>query len=410
MRRVWVATLAVGIAIIGLSMFFYGYLNTWFIWNIPADTTPFFDIQLITGTAESLEKGFNPTVYNPYDPGQRIFNYPKIWYLFLNLGLGRRAAIPLAIASLILFFATLAIFPKPKDKLSIILLTSVTFSSALMLAYERANVDLLFFSSLVIALLLVEVSAPASFLVMLFSILFKIFPVFAVGIYLDKKKSKLPLYAIGSIVFTVLYFILTWQSMKHIFSTTQKGYDLSYGLKVAIDYLEFKFEYTSSVFSVLPYVLASLLLVVAIYVGFKQRGQLADIDLRHLRAFWASAGVYVGTFLLGNNWDYRFMFTLLAVPALAVWIQQKGRRSIMIARMTTIMILMSCWYLMLQKLFGITDTAYYAVFAIDELANWILFFGMACLSIASLPQWLVDEVQGFLTRMRRKGQRISYES
>jgi len=398
MKRAWVATLAAGIAIIGLCMFFYGYLNTWFLWNIPAVTNPFLDIQLITGTAESLEKGFDPTVYNPYDPGQRIFNYPKIWYLFLNLGLGRRAATPLAIASLILFFTTLAIFPKPRDRLSIILLTLVTFSSALMLAYERANVDLLFFSSLVIALLLVEVSAPPSFLVMLLSILFKIFPIFAVGIYLDKKKSKLPLYAIGSLVFTGLYFILSWQGMKHIFSTTQKGYDLSYGLKVAIDYLGYKFEYKSSVFSLLPYALAFLLLVAAIYFGLKQRGQLVDIDLRHLRAFWASAGVYVGTFLLGNSWDYRFMFTLLAVPALAEWIQQKGRGSITIARMTTIVLLLSCWYLVLQKWFGSTETAYNVVFAIDELANWILFFGMACLSIASLPQWLVDEAQALLLR------------
>lgn len=398
MKRAWVATLAAGIAIIGLCMFFYGYLNTWFLWNIPADTNPFLDIQLITGTAESLEKGFDPTVYNPYDPGQRIFNYPKIWYLFLNLGLGRRAATPLAIASLILFFATLAIFPKPRDRLSIILLTLVTFSSALMLAYERANVDLLFFSSLVIALLLVEVSAPSSFLVMLLSILFKIFPIFAVGIYLDKKKSKLLLYAIGSLVFTGLYFILSWQGMKHIFSTTQKGYDLSYGLKVAIDYLGYKFEYKSPVFSLLPYALAFLLLVAAIYFGLKQRGQLVDIDLRHLRAFWASAGVYVGTFLLGNSWDYRFMFTLLAVPALAEWIQQKGRGSITIARVTTIVLLLSCWYLVLQKWFGSTETAYNVVFAIDELANWILFFGMAYLSIASLPQWLFDEAQALLLR------------
>ena len=203
-----------------------------------------------------------------------------------------------------------------------------------------------------------------------------------------------PLFSLG--------FTSSFPGMKHIFSTTQKGYDLSYGLKVAIDYLGYKFEYKSSVFSLLPYALAFLLLVAAIYFGLKQRGQLVDIDLRHLRAFWASAGVYVGTFLLGNSWDYRFMFTLLAVPALAEWIQQKGRGSITIARMTTIVLLLSCWYLVLQKWFGSTETAYNVVFAIDELANWILFFGMACLSIASLPQWLVDEAQALLLRTHQK--------
>ena len=398
MKRAWVATLCTGIALIGLCMYFYGYENTWRLWNIPVFKSPFLDVQLITGTAESLEKGFDPTIYNPYDPGHRIFNYPKIWYIFLNLGIGRRAAIPLAIASLVLFFVTLAVFPRPRDNLSIALLASVTFSAALMLSYERANVDLVFFSSIVIALMLLEISAPVSFLVMILSILFKIFPVFAIGLYLDKRKSKLPLYVVGAIAFTMLYFALTWQNMKHVFSTTQKGKDLSYGLNVAFDYLEATMGTTFSIPSILPYALAFVLLVLAIYFGFKQRSQLAEIDLRHLRAFWAGAGIYIGTFLLGNSWDYRFMFTLLTVPALAEWARQKGGGSVIIARITVIALLISCWYLVLQKWFGTTNSAYNVVYAIDEIANWTLYFGMTFLFVASLPQWLMDELRMLLNR------------
>jgi hypothetical protein len=94
-----------------------------------------------------------------------------------------------------------------------------------MLSYERANVDLVFFASTVIALLLLEISAPASFLVMTLSILFKLFPLFAIGMYLDKRKSKLPLYALGAVVFTALYFVLP-ENMAHVFYH-QKGNDLS---------------------------------------------------------------------------------------------------------------------------------------------------------------------------------------
>jgi hypothetical protein len=65
MKRAWVATLSVGIALIGLCMYFYGYENTWRLWNIPVYESPFLDIQLITGTTESLDKGFDPTIYNP---------------------------------------------------------------------------------------------------------------------------------------------------------------------------------------------------------------------------------------------------------------------------------------------------------------------------------------------------------
>lgn len=404
MKRAWVATLCVGIALVGLCMYFYGYENTWKLWNIPVYESPFLDIQLITGTAESLEKGFDPTVYNPYDPGKRIFNYPKVWYLFLNLGIGRRGAIPLAIASLVLFFVTLAVFPKPRDKFTILLLTAVTFSAALMLSYERANVDLVFFASTVIALLLLEVSAPASFFVMLLSIVFKIFPLFATGIYLDKKKNKSLLYALGAVAFTALYFALTWQNMVHVFSTTQKGKDLSYGMKVAFDYMEAKMGTAFSIPSIFPYALALVLLILAVYLGYKQRHQLAEIDLRNLRAFWAGAGIYVGTFLLGNSWDYRFMFTLLTVPALAEWVRQKGGGTVKIARITVVVLLISCWYLVLQKWFGTTDSAYNLVYAIDEIANWALYFGLTTLYIASLPEWLFDGIRNLFSRIN--GQRL----
>jgi hypothetical protein len=239
---------------------------------------------------------------------------------------------------------------------------------------------------------------------MTLSIVFKIFPLFAIGIYLDKIKNKLPLYTLGAVVFTGLYFGLTWQNMLHIFSTTQKGNDLSYGLNVAFDYMTATMGTAFSIPSMIPYTLAFILLILAVYLGFRQRGQLVDIDLRHLRAFWAGAGVYIGTFLLGNSWDYRFMFTLLAVPALAEWVRQKGGGAVKIARITVIALLISCWYLVLQKWFGTTSSAYNVVYAIDEIANWTLYFGLICLYIASLPQWLVEETHNFLTRTLDLGQ------
>jgi hypothetical protein len=59
----------------------------------------------------------------------------------------------------------------------------------------------------------------------------------------------------------------------------------------------------------------------------------------------------------------------------------------------------SCWYLVLQKLFGTTRSAYNVVFAIDEIANWALYFGLTFLYIASLPRWLIDEPYNFLIRI-----------
>jgi hypothetical protein len=52
----------------------YGYENTWHLWNVPTWKIPFLDFRLIPGSAESFAHGYEPSVENPYDPTQRIFN------------------------------------------------------------------------------------------------------------------------------------------------------------------------------------------------------------------------------------------------------------------------------------------------------------------------------------------------
>jgi len=68
--------------LLGILFSSYGYAETWELWNVPVHSPAFRDFQLIPGSAESFRHGFEPTIENPYDPGQRIFNYPAFWRLF----------------------------------------------------------------------------------------------------------------------------------------------------------------------------------------------------------------------------------------------------------------------------------------------------------------------------------------
>ena len=59
-----------------------GYHKTWGFWKVPSMLPPFTDFRLIPSSAASFLNGYEPTVKNPFDPTERIFNYPFFWRLF----------------------------------------------------------------------------------------------------------------------------------------------------------------------------------------------------------------------------------------------------------------------------------------------------------------------------------------
>jgi hypothetical protein len=387
-NKKWILILVVGLICLGTSFVFYGYENTYKWFGIPSTDHPFYDFELITGSADSIKNGYDPAINNPGDRGHRKFNYPRIWYFFFYFGIGKGATVLLGVASLAIFFFLLAVFPRAMDGFTISLLVLVCFSSALMLAYERANVDILFFSSIVITLLLAERSPLISLSIMVLSILFKIFPVFSSVLFLDKQKNKSIWIVIGLILFTGFYFLVDWQDMSHIMAVTQRGIDNSYGVRVAVDFLAKKKAGVFPDLSMLAYGFAGLLSITALWGGFKTRNGMADVDLYTLRAFWAGAATYVGTFWLGNNWDYRLMFLILTIPALGIYVRRNTSGSRQIALLSVAALLISCWYLFIQHWFGQMPRAYAVFYWIDELANWLLYFGLLWLLVSSLPGWV----------------------
>src|SRR5215211_8035924 len=93
-----------------------GYQATWRLWHVPAWRLPFQDFRLIPGSAESFAHGYEPSIENPYDPTQRIFNYPAFWRLFFYMGITQDYSIWISITMIILFFAGVFLFP---EKLSV---------------------------------------------------------------------------------------------------------------------------------------------------------------------------------------------------------------------------------------------------------------------------------------------------
>lgn len=418
-KRFLLVAMLIGIILMCLSFRFYGYVNTWHLWNLPANPLPFLDLRLITGGAESYAAGSDPAVIDLYDPEHRIFNYPKVWYLILASGINQSWTVPIGVVTIGLFLWSVYLFPGKLSGLSTFYLLLALISPAMMLAIERVNVDMFFFISMTVGLLLLDVSAVASFVILALGILFKIIPILGAGYFMDGENSSTLKYVLAAILFTALYFVLTLRDMIFIFSTTLKGYDTSYGVGVLPAYLrllvamhELKVGqpgFYGAIFSInriflrlpfLPYLVAFLILVICSFWGIRRRGEFQYTDLRNLRAFWMGAGIYVGTFFIGNNWDYRLMFLLFTLPQLADWATQRIGRSTPVLWVTVSALFLSLWYLVLK---AITDRymflGEFAYPMVDEIVNWILFSGLIYFYAFSLPDWVFSEGKLLLSRV-----------
>ncbi len=98
------------------------------------------------------------------------------------------------------------------------------------------------------------------------------------------------------------------------------------------------------------------------------------------------ASIYVGTFLLGNNWSYRLVFLLFVIPQLGEWMRQAVGFRRALAYTATGLIILTCWYLFFRN--WAPTPAVEFVFVFDQLIGWALFGSLVYLMAASVPMSL----------------------
>jgi hypothetical protein len=113
--------------------------------------------------------------------------------------------------------------------------------------------------------------------------------------------------------------------------------------------------------------------------GDNTLNKLNDLNFNQIDAFRIGSSIYIGTFFIGNNWDYRLIFLLFTIPQILLWIKTKSRIS-PISALALIGIILSTW------LSRIGDLIYH----LDEPINWLLFFFFSYTVILTLPNWLKE--------------------
>ncbi|MCK6538463.1 MAG: hypothetical protein L6Q26_00285 [Anaerolineales bacterium] len=393
-------------AALGILFNAYGYEKTWQLWNVPTEMPPFKDFRLIPGSAESFRNGFEPTITNPGDPNGRIFNYPFFWRLFFYTNITQDDTVWIVVVMLVLYFAGAILFPQKITMPDALLMLLVLFSPASMLLYERGNADLIVFFICAMIVLAANYSSYLTFGLILFGAVVKMFPFFGITVLLKESRRRFYPFLAAGAIFMVVYSLLTLDSQRAAWTTTMRGDGISYGTFVFITRLGgYVQEVLPGLFSLSQWgwLFEAVALVLILLAGFwavREPNPLTCSHERNLTAFRMGASIYLGTFLLGNNWDYRLAFLVLVVPQLSQWTwQEKGTRRF-VSVGVLIVSLVSCWHLLLNidlPFIPLKDPAN-RIFVFDELVNWLMVPGFTYLLVASFPDWIRMDLRKFFGR------------
>jgi hypothetical protein len=287
----------------------------------PAVHIHFIDLQGFPTGIEVYRHGGDPLIANPLDPTQRPLNYPHLM-LFLFMGLGISAK-NLAFFAMLLAAGYLACISylvlHAKSLLEAVLLLIASLSPVPLLAIMLGNTDLLIFSLVFLAFLLRKrIAGP----ILLFAAtLLKIYPFAALLMYAafpPAKWKKLP--AILATI-ALLLFAWRWRELDAIRRGTPIAWVVSFGLLAIRKYVSFELtshiSWKSSQFAGwATVVLCWVAGLVAFISGWLKPRSLdsAIWQSESSQLFSLYAAIYVFSFAVGSNFNYRLIYLIPMIP------------------------------------------------------------------------------------------------
>lgn len=355
--------------------------------GIPIMEPRFADARSISGASASLALGLDPLVDNPGDHLGRPMNYPRTWLLLAHLGLGPQHTDWLALAFFLVFcLGLLTLLPLVRTPWTVVLLGVGLFSPVVWLGVERANNDLPVFSLVAIGAWLVTRHPRWAIGCLWSACVLKLFPIFALPGHCTSGPRRTLRLAGLTVVLFALWLWWTRADLALIRASTYHWNRIGYGID----------QITTSLagrgLPALPLLLASIgMLLAAVLLGLRWRARRwlgSAPSPAALAAFRCGAGVHVGTFCLGSNFDYRLVFLLLTLPQLAHWTQygsvHSRRWSWSLVVVTLALLWSMTWRSWLEPWFGEGPGL-----ILDEVCSWWLVLGLSVTLVLTLPDSMV---------------------
>lgn len=379
--------------IMGLLFCTYGYDRTWTLWNIPTMSPHFADLRGFLAGAESRALGFDPMINNPADPytPKRQVNYPRVLQGLYGTGVNQNHTTFIGMVLILFFLVGVCLILPYADYKIIATVMAAVLSPAVLLGIERTNIDLLMFFLVSLAIITVKRQPVFSVAAVLLAFVLKLFPIFGGAALLRVGRSMFPRYIFIIVLCAAFYTALTYSDLLLIKAATPQSTLLTYGLNVVWMKIAGINATLGTAVKYLSYLMALLLLLYAstalLRDDFLDEGKSPSV---YLDAFRAGAAIYLGTFLLNNNWDHRLMFLIFTLPQLVSWIHHSARLISINCIIVLLSTLLSMWYLMIAKSVEDVPFGLSAIYALDKIFHWIIFGGLLYLFFWSLPDWMKE--------------------
>lgn len=388
-RILFFSCVLIGLGVIAWLVQRHGWTATWERWGMVSRDPYFSDLRVITGAIDSLETGYNPMVENPGAPFGQILNHPRIWlFLFQTLGINSTHSLLLGIVLILGTLVTLGWITRDIGRWAALYCVGIFFSPVAMLALERCNTDLLMFFLLGVAFVLASRSIATSCAIVVAAFMLKLFPLAGVLLVLREPRRRAQRLAGWVLAAAALYSAITFGDMQRIWAATEKGADVSYGYNVLWMFLRLY----HSPWTTFTHVASVTVVIVGLGLAWWRAARNTNPDppvTRALDGYRIGAGVYAGTFLLGNSWDYRMLFFFFALPQLFRWSRSDHPFERFMALGQLAAYLAATWTMLLYRQFvaGYYNPSYASVRTLEELAKWGLFLGSLLLLAHTLPSW-----------------------
>ncbi|MEY4457211.1 MAG: hypothetical protein RLY15_1475, partial [Bacteroidota bacterium] len=290
------------------SILKFGWTQTWAVILGPTITLkPYFaDMRTVQGALLSIQQEFNPQLVNPGDPWGRPMNYPSVWVVisdFFALNFEKNYLI--FIISSVTTYLSACLYLLRKYP-SIWLLLAI-FSGSSLLAIERGNNDLMVF-------ILLFFSASKNLLLKSLLIIFagvlKIYPFFSAITLSNNKKYFIAVTSLAGI-----YLVYVWPEIENIRRNTPISAIMSYGVPSISEAIKLKLNVNLN-----SWLVAIFMIAFAVLFGnsnkVKNNTTIKTRKENEFILFQIGASIFLSTFIVSSNWDYRLIFLILCIPFL----------------------------------------------------------------------------------------------
>ena len=248
-----------------------------------------------------------------------INTHPRIWIeLFNILNLKNPLIYNISIVILLTsyFYILSKLFKKFQNKLNKIIFTILLFSTTNFILIERLATDIIIFL-LVYFILNIKNKLLQSLLIFL-GFLLKFYPIFLITLLIEKKKYLI-IFTLIITIFIALFHIEEMQLINK--NIVEMALPIAYGSRtmfkafyhLSLEYDLFVNDKNMDLFRyivVLAFFVYSFFLIL---IGYNNRYP-SSLKSKLDKYFLAGASIYVGTFIIGANADYRLIFLIFTVP------------------------------------------------------------------------------------------------